>query len=411
MKNPLTTPGPSRSLYVFAGWAALLVATTTGAADWPQWRGPDRNGLVEKSPALNPTFAGQSPTWQSEPIPGGDRGGRGSLVVHAGRVYGLTCVSSESAANDEVFCLDALSGKTLWKTRLREPGIAETGSSTPCIVNGRLYVAGSGSRVYCLNAESGRPVWEAQLPRSFKKSIASSVAVVNGVVVLLAEVLTGLDAETGQVLWTQKKISGHESSPARWHASGKEYLICNTKEETHGVDPARGDLLWSVPGGGKSTPVVAQEYGGDFLVNMSESRKSGLSAYRLTPDGPKKLWTLGVTDRGSSPVVFDGHVYAIAGGGAGHGAHILCVHLDTGKVAWDEVIDFAEVSSPVIADGKVFAVCGTFLWLLQATPEKYTVLGQADCRITLCTSPSVGAGRLYLRQGNAVACYDLRSAP
>jgi hypothetical protein len=80
-------------------------------------------------------------------------------------------------------------------------------------------------------------------------------------------------------------------------------------------------------------------------------------------------------------------------------------------VAWEEVVDFAEVSSPVVADGKVFAVCGTFLWLLQATPEKYSVLSQADYRITLCTSPTIVEGRLYVRQAYAVACYDLRAAP
>ena len=157
--------------------------------------------------------------------------------------------------------------------------------------------------------------------------------------------------------------------------------------------------------------MVAQEYGGDFLLNLSDNRRNGLSAYRLTDKGPQKLWTLPESDRGSSPVVFDGHVYAIAGGSNGHGAHLLCVHLDTGKVAWEEVVDFAEVSSPVVADGKVFAVCGTFLSLLQATPEKYSVLSQADYRITLCTSPTIVEGRLYVRQANAVACYDLRSAP
>jgi outer membrane protein assembly factor BamB len=159
---------------------------------------------------------------------------------------------------------------------------------------------------------------------------------------------------------------------------------------------------------------VVQEYGGDFLVNMSDGRTNGLSAYRLTPDGgaaPRKLWTVKAHDRGSSPVAFDGHVYAIAGGGSGHNARLLCVHLDTGKVAWDEVVDFAEVSSPLVADGKMFAVCGTSLWVLQATPEKYGVLSQTEARITLCTSPAVADGRIYLRQANGITCYDLKSAP
>jgi outer membrane protein assembly factor BamB len=386
-------------------------ATVTSAADWPQWRGPGRNGLVDRSPPLTNSPASETPVWLSEPIASGDRGGRGSLVVHAGRVYGLTGIAAGADQSDVLFCLDAASGKTIWKTQLREPAGSETASATPCLSDGKLYVVGSGSTLYCLRADAGSHVWEAKLPRKDNKPIASSVAVVSGVAVLLADVLTGVDARTGNVLWTQDKISGFESSPARWDAAERSYVVCNSRFETHCVDPSRGEIVWSVPGGGKSTPVVAQEYGGDFLVNMSDGRKNGLSAYRLTPAGPQKLWSLPAFDRGASPVAFDGHVYAIAGGGNGHGARMLCVHLDTGKVAWDETIDFAEVSSPVVADGKLFAVCGTFLWLVQATPERYGVLSRTDCRITLCTSPAVADGRLYLRQANAVACYDLRSAP
>jgi outer membrane protein assembly factor BamB len=383
-------------LWAFAGW--LFFGGITHAEDWPQWRGPERNGLGPKSPALVNSLAGLSPLWLADRIPSGDQGGRGGLIIHAGKVYGLVSAATKSPAIDEVFCLDAANGKTLWKSKVQDSS-GQAASSTPCIVNEKLYVVGSSNKAYCLNAANGTPVWEAKLSRTGK------------VAVLLADVLTGLDAETGKVLWTQNEIKGYESSPVAWSSHGRDYVICNSARETHGVDPADGRILWSVPGGGKSTPVVAQEYGGDFLVNMAEHRRNGLSAYRLTEKEPRKLWNIQESDRGSSPVVFDGHVYAVAGGGNGHGAHLLSIHLDTGKVAWDEVVDFAEVSSPVIADGKVFVVSGTILSLLQATPEKYSVLSQDDYRITLCTSPTIVAGRLYVRQASAVACYDLRSAP
>ena len=405
-------------LFNFSSFLALsglmfLAGSTTAAEPlgWPQWRGPERNGLGPKNPPLTNSLTGLSPLWLAERIPSGDQGGRGGLILNAGRVYGLASASSKTTGADEIFCLNAVTGKVIWNARYPETAGAGAGSSTPCIVKGKLYFVGSGSKVYCLNADSGSPIWEAKLSRSGKEPISSSIAVVGTTAVLLADVLTGLDAETGNVLWTQNKITGFETSPALWSLKGKDYVICNSHGESHCVDPADGKILWSVPGGDKSTPVVAQEYGGDFLLTMSENRKNGLSAYRLTDKGPQKLWTQKVSDRGSSPVVFDGHVYAIAGGSAGHGAHLVCVHLDTGKVAWDEVVDFAEVSSPVVADGKVFAVCGTFLLLLQATPEKYSVLSQADYRITLCTSPTIVDGRLYVRQANAVACYDLRSGP
>jgi outer membrane protein assembly factor BamB len=394
-----------------AAAGVLLVAGSATAADWPQWRGPDRNGLGPKSPTLANSLAGLSPLWLADRIPSGDQGGRGGLSIYAGNVYGLASASTKSTAIDDVFCLDAVNGKTVWKTRLQEAGGGDAGSSTPCIVKGKVYVVGSGSKVYCLNADSGSPIWEAKLTRTSNKPIASSIAVVGNAAVLLADVLTGLDTETGKVLWTQDKIAGYESSPTQWNSKGRDYVICNGVRETHVVDPAAGQILWSVPGGGKSTPVVVQEYGGDFLLNLSDNRRNGLTAFRLTDKGPQKVWTLPESDRASSPVAFDGHVYVIAGASNGHDAHLLCVHLDTGKIAWEEVVDFAEVSSPVVVDGKVFAVCGTFLWLLQATPEKYRVLSQADFRITLCTSPTIVEGRLYLRQANAVACYDLRAAP
>src|SRR5262245_41999885 len=193
--------------------AALLVATASApAADWSQWRGPGRNGLVEEGPALVSSLAGQAPLWQSEPITAGDSGGRGSLVVHAGRVYGLTSVTSGSSTTDEVFCLNADSGKAVAKSRLRESGTGGAGSSTPCIAGGKLYVVGSGGGVSCLHADDGRPVWERKLSRSANRPVASSVAVAGKIAVLLADVLTGLDARTGEVLWTQERVAGQESS-------------------------------------------------------------------------------------------------------------------------------------------------------------------------------------------------------
>ncbi len=294
--------------------------------------------------------------WLADGIPSGDQGGRGGLVVHDGKVYGLV----KSPAGDEVFCLDAANGKPKWKSPLRDSG--KRGGVLDAVHRGRETLCGGfrqqGVLPQCLKTAipSGKP----RSPVLRKEPIASSIAVVGNVAVLLSDALTGLDAQTGKVLWTQPLIKGSESSPTTWTSKGRDYVICNTERETHGVDAADGHILWSVPGGGKSTPVVAQEYGGDFLVNMSDNQRNGLAAYRLTDKEPQKLWTIETSDRGSSPVVFDGHVYAVAGGATGHSAHLLSIHLDTGKVAWDEGIDFAEVSSPVIADGKMFVVCGSY---------------------------------------------------
>src|SRR5262245_3030146 len=107
----------SRRPRTIAGIVVALFASAavTSAADWPQWRGPERNGLVERSPAMTNSPGSQTPLWHSEPIASGDRGGRGSLVVHAARVYGLTGIAAGADQSDVLFCLDAVSGKTVWK--------------------------------------------------------------------------------------------------------------------------------------------------------------------------------------------------------------------------------------------------------------------------------------------------------
>src|SRR5581483_7460366 len=123
------------------------------AADWTQWRGPERNGLGPKGPALANSLAGLSPLWMADRIPSGDQGGRGGLVVHGGKVYGLLSAASKASASDEVFCLDAANGKTLWKSKVQEAS-DQAGSSTPCIGHGKLYVVSSGGHACCLNAET-----------------------------------------------------------------------------------------------------------------------------------------------------------------------------------------------------------------------------------------------------------------
>src|SRR5580704_11370938 len=121
-----------RYSYVLALAGMIGISTPAFAGDWPQWRGPDRDGLAPKSPALSNSLVGLSPLWLADGIPSGDRGGRGGLVIHDKKVYGL--LSAVSKSTDEVLCMDAASGKTIWRVRLADATGNEAGSSTPCIV-------------------------------------------------------------------------------------------------------------------------------------------------------------------------------------------------------------------------------------------------------------------------------------
>lgn len=312
-------------------------------------------------------------------------------------------------AKDVIVCMDANSGETLWKSSYPGRPSGWGSSSTPCIVGDRCYVAGD-STVYCLEAATGREIWKA--PTSGKE-ICSSLVVVDGVAVVQAGGLTGLDANNGKVLWTQAGVTGDKASPAIWVNGGKTYLVCNSEKDVPNakdaqnkktvscVDPKTGDVLWTVGGGGLSTPAVA----GDRMVIFTDRKEAGLLGYRLSPANAELAWSAPLFDRGASPVIHNGFVYAMGGGG---GAKFLCLNVESGAVAWEQKVENTEFSSPAIADGKIVAATYRgMLHLVKATPDAYMPLAKAGLKISDCVSPAVADGKVYLRVDEGIACFDL----
>jgi outer membrane protein assembly factor BamB len=107
-------------------------------------------------------------------------------------------------------------------------------------------------------------------------------------------------------------------------------------------------------------------------------------------------------------------VYALGDGDQKPNGQMLCVELATGRICWREKLDrAAQFTSPVVADGKIIATVGPWLYLIAATPGKYTLLGKANLRLEKWMSPAFADGLVYVRTVANVVCYDLRrrSAP
>lgn len=508
-------------------FATPLLAATT--ADWPQWRGPDRNGALSGGPALTSTWSTDGPPklWESEPIPSDDDGGHGSVVVAGGRAYlsvvwhrdepsetrtitdlilrtqlghqnpaslGKELVAkieatreslpptlrgakldeftqqfitenldkkqrqlfsgfvsgrfrkgklaiplgdydklqtrvekpfasqaefekwvgeqgfadhvkaavlaavppSKRVAEDTVVCLDVKSGKTLWMTKTPGEPKGRNCSSTPCVAGGRVFAMGS-THLNAVDAASGKLLWSQPLP---SKAPGSSPLAVDGAVVILAGKLSAYDAATGKQLWEQPKVGGNNSSPSAWQKDGRTILVCNGRNELAGVDLKTGDVLWTTPGGGDSTPAIA----GDRAVVLSRAANIGFAAYRMSATGAEKLWSH-ATDAlrsQSSPVIHDGHAYLFE-----DGEH-RCANLESGKIAWTQKVA-SSITSPIVADGKIFVVMnnGNNLLMLKATPQDRVELGKANIRALWIPSPTIAAGKVFLRHRDRVRCYDL----
>ena len=312
-------------------------------------------------------------------------------------------VSTTPRGADAVYCLNAESGETLWKRDLPGYYLDWPCSSTPTVSGGRVYVLNSESKVCCLAVEDGKLLWQsAFLGRAgHRHNRSSSVLLVAGKAVVSTEAgLACLSAESGEVLWRQARVRSEASSAVAWESDGKTRLLCSGSSKVTCVDVKTGEPEWWVRSRSESTPVVT----GGWLVYAGGSG-TGQAGCKLGSGKPAEVWKVPLKDAFSSPVVHEGYVYVM-----GERGRLLCIELAGGKVAWEERLSpgVGDHSSPVVADGKLIIVAGPMLYLVKATPERFTLLGRARVGATKWTSPAVADGRVFLRTNGAVVCYDLR---
>jgi outer membrane protein assembly factor BamB len=347
---------------------------------------------------------GPAKLWQSEPVASGapsgapsGSAGLGSPVVAGGRVYLYA-----NGGQDVFYCFDAATGKTLWKKTFAAPSMGASG--TVCVAGEKLYCFGGGGTAYCLSAKTGEEIWKRDgVGGGGGVGLSSSFLVVEGKAVVLGKVLTALNADTGQIVWSQEQIKPAAdrgaNSPVLWKNGGKTYVIQNVMElGVFCVDLADGRVLWKAEGGNYSTPTIS---GDDMVLRL----ENAMAAYHLSLTEAKKMWSFSlVLDRASSPIIYKDHIYTVAGG------RTQCVELKTGKVLWDgQPGGGTEMSSPIFVNDKMVALWdgGNALVMIRATPERYELLAKANVTGAHCTSPAVADGKLYLRLKDAVACYDL----
>jgi len=297
-------------------------------------------------------------------------------------------------ADDVVMCLDAASGAELWRFKAAGSPSGRASSSTPSVVDGRVYAALS-EKLYCLDAEKGAIVWES--PLSGKKGPASSPLVIEGKVYLLQNALTAWEAASGKELWKNAEVKGSNSSPVAW----KQLIIANSQGQVVASDRESGKTVWSVPGGGDATPVVF----GDTLVVTSTLDGKNLIAYDLSDTGAKERWSYGFLAQrySASPIVHDGYVYHLCSD------RHLCLDLTTGAVKWERQAQ-SSISSPLLADGKllVYENRGGFVSLLRAGSDNYEVVGKAKVGALYCASPALVGTTIYFRTAKSVAAYQFQ---
>ncbi len=436
----LARRGAARAGAVAIALAALVLfaAATAVAADWPQWRGAERDGKSPETGLLGAWPEGGPPLAFRV---AGLGMGFSSVAVAGDRIYTL----GDLEDGQYVLALSRADGKRIWKTRIGPVWDDGYGGprSTPTLDGGRLYALATEGDLVCLDAATGELRWKRSLPEEFGGGMMKAMGttdwkfaespLVDGDRVIVTPgaadaVMVALDKSTGEEIWRAKLPElGAEGVPGAGYSSavvseagGIRHYVQLVGKGAIGVEAATGRFLWgynrvaneiaNIP-----TPLVSGDH-----VFVSSGYGTGAALLELRREGEglaaEEVYFLeGETmqNHHGGLILHGGHVYT----GSGHNKGFpMAVALATGEVAWGPVRNEGKSSAAITyADGRIyFRYQDGRMILVEATPEAYREHGTFE--IPEVTKPSwshpvIAGGRLYLREQDHLFVYDVSAPP
>mgnify|MGYP002623271699 CR=1 FL=1 len=413
-----------RALQAAVALVVCGVCLSARSDDWPQWRGPERNGhsaetgLLREWPADGPKLLFKVD---------GLGGGYSTPSVVGDRIYLLNDVGIE---DEFVRCLSGTDGSEIWSTRIGAVGAPDQrppypgARSTPTVVGDVLYALGSNGDLVCIETDSGGVRWQRNIQDEFGGKYGqwaySESPLVDGNTVVVTPggseaTMVALDAETGNVRWKCHDPDGDIAAYASVviaDIDGVKQYVQFVSKGVIGVNAANGKLLWKY---GKTaegspanipTPVTMRN-----LVYTATGR-GGAGLAKVSASG---------SDFAAEEVYFNRDLPNAIGGSVLVGDYLygatrqalMCVEFATGEVAWqDRSIGAASV---LYADGLLFLHGENGeVALVEATPEEYREKGRFtppetpfDARKTTWTYPVLADGKLYLHDYGTLWCFDV----
>jgi outer membrane protein assembly factor BamB len=421
-ETPRETPAPTASVVAPAAPGAPVVAKREAAtsaavetpAEWPGFRGPNRDSVIH-GVQIKTDWSASPPVqiWRRPIGPGWS-----SFAVHGDLLY----TQEQRGDNEIVSCYRVSTGEPVWRhrdaVRFYESNGGAGPRATPTLSHGRVYTLGATALLNALDAGTGNVVWSRNAATDTGRKTpewgftSSPLVVDNNVIVAVSGTLAAYDVATGKPRWVGPQHGGSYSSPQLATIDGVAQILLLSAPGAVSVSPADGKLLWEHTWEGGAIVQPALTADGGILINAM-SAMGGIATRRLAVSHNDGGWTVEErwTSNGLKPyysdfVIHKGHAYGF------DGSILACIDLEDGKRKW-KAGRFGTGQLVLFADQDVLLVTSEDgeLALVRATPDQFTELARIPALNSKTWNHPVVVGDILLvRNGEEMAAFRLSPA-
>ncbi len=385
------------------------------ARDWPQWRGPDRDGKVKDFTAPKEWPGELTLKWKID-VGLGDS----TPALVGDKLY----VFARQGEEEVILCLDAASGKEVWKEKYA--AIAVTGPpsrhpgprSSPAVADGKVVTIGVGGVLSCLDAATGKVLWRKDpfpevVPQFFT---AMSPIILDGMAIAHLGgkdngAIIAYDLDTGDTKWQWTEEGPEYASPCLLSVEGTKQIVTLTEKSIVGIGLADGKLLWQLPflperrAYNAATPIVD----GQRVIYTGAGRGTKAVKIEKKSDGfaATELWSnADVATQFNTPVLKDGLLFGLSDKGS-----LFCLDSQTGKTDWLDPAqtDRGGFAAMVDAGSVVLALpSSSELIVIKPDGKEYTELARIKVSEKAAYAhPVIAGNRIFIKDEDSVALWIL----
>jgi outer membrane protein assembly factor BamB len=400
-----------RALLFLLCATGVVLAQSANNANWPQWRGPNRDGisketgLLKQWPAEGPPLA-----WKAA----GAGRGFSSFSVANGKLITMGLRGDR----EFVVAFDVATGKEAWATPHGNAFRNDRGDGprgTPTVDGDRLYALGGNGDLSAIEVRTGKLVWSKNILKEFGGrqitwGISESPLVLGNKLLVNpggpGASIVALNKSDGSLIWKSQSDQAGYSSAIPVEVNGGTQVVFFTHQRAVGLDLKDGKLLWEYARAANNVANAATPIARGNRVFLSSDYGTGGGVVEIKPDGSaQEVWfSKDMRNHHSSSVLIGEHLYGFSS------AILTAIKFETGEIAWRD--RSVGKGSLVYADGRLYCFSERgVIGLVEATPTGYVERGRFRIEpgeLETWTHPVVAGGRLYLRDQDTIYAYDVR---